>query len=345
MVTPSPPPVSQTNAYIAIPLISICAVICTISTLVLLYQAYCQNTGNERDQILSTKTKPYFNFLLFICFLASTLCEYCDLTRWIIAIKTGKGLFFTPLNQSMAIANFFHQVGAFSFYIIAMARVYDCCKTTYYPINKRLMIGYTFFIVIGSITAMYYVIIVAIQPPHDTYYFFPKYNTPAMIMLMIIDFLLNATLFILFIYKLNQLLTQRLIKDSIYSFGSIDDNGKTQCDIDLIIRYSVLFTFAIITNQLFFTANMVNHVVDGVSDHFHWIIYCFRGIENAANCVVLLLALNGNHPYYLVVCGKCHSSLVGLFTVNTENVLMNMKLHYDEMEREIETNCEQTTSK
>ena len=83
----------------------------------------------------------------------------------------------------------------------------------------------------------------------------------------------------------------------------------------------------------------------------YWSQHCtldhllFREIENTANCVVLFLVMPGNHTHYLRICKSWHQILIVLVSRGKENALRNAKLKYDEMEQDIDIDCEQTCSK
>ena len=83
----------------------------------------------------------------------------------------------------------------------------------------------------------------------------------------------------------------------------------------------------------------------GIIPGAHWMVFCFRGVENAGNCIVLVLSMNRNHRYYLRCCGKCHVCLINLFTNKTTPILMKAKSEYEEMERIVDIHCEQAIAK
>ena len=334
---------SLVAVYVSIPFISVCVVFCTLFTIALLRQL--NNPQDDRQSALHKH--GYYYHIMIVCCMSSTLCEYCDLSRWIICVAANKSLFYFPMNQIMSIATFFHQAGAMTFYIVAISRIYIYCKTSYYPVSKQMMIIYNSILCIGSITAIYYIIIVALQPAHDTSNFFRRYNTIPSIILMVIDFILNTTLLILFFYKLRQLFTSNMRRNSILSFDNMEDemNEKTETDINLIVRYCILFSIAVITNQIFFITVLVNHWDSNVRIKAHWLIFISRGIENVANCAVLFLSLNTNHGCYLCICSKCHAYLKNLFTGNTQRMLSQYAEDYELMEQEVEETCEQSIAK
>ena len=319
------------DAEISIPLISICVLICTISTVILISQIY----GTKRLERQSSrgprasKQNNTGDHLVAICVIASTLCEYGDLTRWIISYPQNKSPFFYPLNQIMTIADLFYYIACISFYSIAVSRIYYAFQGSAYEISSRVIRLYMSLIIISVLAGLWHCVVASIQPEHGQDQFFAKYGVPAIVVLMINDFLLNAGLMILFVQKLKMVFNGSLISNSISeNRSSIDAHSENFAH--LIVRHSLLFGIAIITNQVFFVALILVFWGKGeVAENIHFMVFCCRSLENTANCLVLLLGMSKNHWIYNKCCGKLHNGFTNCFIDRRKRILsmgyMNMK--------------------
>lgn len=271
--------------------------------------------------------------LIKLCIIASTLCVLCDDIRWSICAILNKSEVFYPMNQIMSFADLFYYIGALSFYTIAIYRLYISFQDTIYSIHPFIIKFFIILLVIQSLGATYYCIIVALQPKEDKNAFFLKYNSIASITLMVTDFILNVSLLLLFISKLKESLTDTLVSSSISQIGSSMDTV-SQSMVDLITRHSLLFGFAIITNQLFLGSQMVIFSNIGYAKFkYHFVIFICRSIENTANCIVLFLGLKPNRNLYFNICGKCHLLLARCFMKSTQRKVESRRTtHYQKMQ-------------
>ena len=231
-----------------------------------------------------------------ICSIGCMLNIYSDLSRFIVALAINtNNLWHDPMTQIYAHADAVYYLGAISFYIIAILRLNKVFTNTSYEINTYYLVFIYTLIFISICTAIYYCLIVAIllggNSERVMHNFF-KYDGPATILLMIIDFILNSNLMILFVYKLRQLLisTQYLSSTSM---------------IDVMTRHTILFGIAIGTNQLFFMSLVIG-IFDGT---LTWFVYIFRSTENLINIIVLYLSLSINRDVYMRFCGKLNNMM------------------------------------
>ena len=133
--------------------------------------------------------------------------------------------------------------------------------------------------------------------------------------LSICDFILNLSLFTLFIYKMKN-------KDSMEGI-EIDDDGFEFPDKfpqndgrkaiwNVMIKHSLLFGIAILMNQTWYISSIINALI--LSDTNYPLIlirsYTSRAIENAMNIVILWLVLKGNNNRYIYLCKCCHQCIL-----------------------------------
>ena len=304
------------GTHITVVISSICLIMTSIITSILLYQMYHTSQSTKESQKI-------IRILIKQCIISSTLCIYCDDIRWIICAILNRSIVFYPLNQIMSFADLLYYIGTISFYTIAIYRLYTSFKNTIYRINIWTIRFFIITIIIQSFVAMYYCIIVALQPKEEmeANSFFIAYNSWSIIILMTNDFTLNLGLLLLFISKLNHSLSDTLTANSIQQIGSSIDTISVRM-VDLITRHSLLFGLAIITNQLFFGANILLFSKIGFTSYkYHFVPFCCRSIENTANCIVLFLGLKQNRKLYFKICGKCHSSLSLCFRKSTQKTI------------------------
>ena len=296
----------------AIIVITICLIITTIISLRLWYQLSNQTSQTQKLTVM----------LIKLCVITSTLCIYCDETRYIICAIWNQSEVFYPMNQIMSLADLFYYIGGVSFYSLAIYRLYISFYDTIYSIRPCVIKFFITLIIIQALGAAYYCIIVALQPGNETdkniNNFFLKYTTISTIIMMTNDFILNLSLLCLFVAKLKESLTDTLVSSSIKQIGSTTDT-LSQNMVDLITRHLILFGVAIITNQLFLGSDIIVFSNIGLSKFkYHFIIFICRSIENMANCVVLFLGLKHNWKLYTKICGKCHLWLAGCCMKSTQ---------------------------
>eukprot|EP01084_Bolivina_argentea_P000749 1368_1 len=87
-------------------------------------------------------------------------------------------------------------------------------------------------------------------------------------------------------------------------------------------RHTVLFTLAIITNQIWYIAVIIRVYIIPSNSDMHLSNLCFRSLSNLSNCIVLFLSLGRNHKIYAHLCGCCHRKIQNCF-VNNISVHLN----------------------
>ena len=134
---------------------------------------------------------------------------------------------------------------------------------------------------------------------------------------------------ILFVAKLKRVFEGSLMSNSIYEDRSSIDSHSINF-AHLIVRHSLLFGIAILTNQIFFIALIMVFWAKGeVADNLHFIVFICRSLENTANCMVLLLGMSKNGWLYDKCCGKLHKGMANCFIGRTQKRLTMQ--HYMEL--------------
>eukprot|EP01084_Bolivina_argentea_P271709 462407_1 len=306
----------NSNLLASIIFISIFTTLCTVLSLILTYQLF----GCKQNQKFNARRTS--KMLIFLCILVSTVCQWGDLSRHIICYIQTKGLFYYPLNNIMCFADFFYYLGSVLFYIIAIYRLQVSFQSSQYSISPFIVSFVYTLIGCVFILAIYYSVIVFLTPNDvDNEYneFWIKHDIIPMIIIGAIDFILNTSLLILFITKLKQILHTRLSRFNYNLYNLMDDKNtdiQSQDVIKLIIRHSLLFGLAIITNQIWYIA-VVTRRKKGLSD------FCFRALENAANCIVLFLGLKQNSKLYFCLCGCFHQLMQKCFLYQMKGKMDN----------------------
>lgn len=294
--------------------ISLCAIICTIISLILIYQLLCDKSlniyGRKKKNVMPLSSK----LLVITCISASTLQTWGDLIRHLICFIVNRNIYYYPLNNYMCIADLFYFTATLSFYIIAISRVYITFKTTTYSLNNFVLLLFGFLIFLSFILSIYYVIIVALSPNPATH-FFDTYDLPIVYIMMGLDCTLNTSLLILFIWKLRDVLSMKLVNFGIVRVtgSELASHGVYEEDnifrlFTLITRHTLLFGIAIITNQMWSIGLIL---ADGIYHNKHYpnpfTIFCFRSLESTANCIALLLSFKTNEGLYIKCCKCCHN--------------------------------------
>eukprot|EP01084_Bolivina_argentea_P023302 43452_1 len=309
--------------YASIPSIAICGIIATLVGCILYYELLCGSLDNM---------KTLYRNCFIICTLGCVGCIYSDLVHHIYCFATNTFLYGQLVDDIFALSDVLYYIGALSFYLIAIQRIHITFGDSAYSVSDNILIFLLFLIALAGITAIYYTVRVTMMT--DEHYFF-TYNTVPTIILMIIDMLLNSILLFIFISKMKTVMVnsekwqidltqmrntvvstsisptnvsptlsptmspERSVVDSYfaeYKFTKISKNL-----IDVIVRHTLLFSVAIITNQLFFIALVISFL----STNETWYLFVFRSIENLTNVMVLFLSIGKNKKIYYFVCKYC----------------------------------------
>ena len=206
------------KAEISIPFISICTIICILCCTILFYQTYCLKRAPR-----SSATPNAGDHLVTICVISCTLCTISDLTRWIIGTASHKGIFSSPLNQIMTIADGFYYIACICFYSIAVSRIYYAFKDSFYEISSRLIKFFIILISISGIAGLWHIIMASIQPKNGSQDFFQIYGIPAIIVLSINDFILNTGLISIRSLSIF-MISLKCINLHIFGFTAFDGN-------------------------------------------------------------------------------------------------------------------------
>lgn len=116
-------------------LIGVCALICTLISIMLICQLFRGNNRNRRRIQQQKSVNKLSKLLVFACVLVSTLCEWSDLVRHIICYVQNKNLFYYPLNNIMCFADFLYYLGNVLFYTIAISRLHISFYGSRYAIS------------------------------------------------------------------------------------------------------------------------------------------------------------------------------------------------------------------
>ena len=193
-----------------------------------------------------------------------------------------------------------------AFYIIFIARVNITFIDTAYELNKYLLIVLKILIFIAIILCIGYISILII---YKNAFLINKYFA---ISLISIEFILDISLSIIFIYKLFQVIISLNDEDQ---YNSNDLNKKTINQsstlsiLNVIVRHCLLFIFVIIANLLFLMSyGIAIFFMNNLAENFKWgsTIYVIRSFDNLCMIIALFLNLNINHSLYDVICKICH---------------------------------------
>ena len=163
---------------------------------------------------------------------------------------------------------------------------------------------------------VYYAVIVYLTPNDNVSEynaFWVRHDAPALIAICGIDLVLNTSLLFIFVCKLKQILQLKYnIDPSVYSaLVSHKGEGSQPHELlKLMTRHTILFGIAIITNQIWSISVLLqlNRNINLIVSNF-----CFRALENTANCMVLFLSLKANEKWYLWLCRICHTQIQNCF--------------------------------
>eukprot|EP01084_Bolivina_argentea_P279122 477140_1 len=312
---------STLDWLLSIMFLGFCALLCSLVVTLLMSQVF-----NDKQQVPQKAVDRISKLFLISCAIVSSLDVFADLSRHIYCYGFEKDLYSYPINNIMGSADWLYYFGSVLFYLIAISRLQISFYSTQYSINCRIVSFFYTLIAATFILGTFYSIIVFISPPspandYTHRNFWSTYDTIPMIMLGIIDFILNTCLLILFISKLNELTSSNVLHCDVNTLKNRNtDIFKTLSKLYMIMtRHSILFTFAIIANQIWYIAVLIQLNFDNV--RYGMTTFCFRALGNTVNCIVLFLSFKSNVGIYLCICGCCHRGIQKCFIKNLKSKL------------------------
>lgn len=127
----------------------------------------------------------------------------------------------------------------------------------------------------------------------------------------VIDYVLNIILFSLFVRKLGQLVSLRLLLDANNSgndSASILDHVTISRLLHVITKQTLLGISVTVINQSFATSAVIAEYNGSMTANEYAIIYLVRGGEGAMISFLMYLGLFINNDEYTRICGSCHDS-------------------------------------
>ena len=298
--------VSPTGFYVGITWLTVYGIIATVTTIAIIYQLLHSHQNKP--------TKKSIKIAHIICCISCTLPIWIDLSRFLLCLLTKVQTLWTGNNESpYTTSDIFYYIGSISFYIIAILKVYFSFKGSAFEIKPIQLIIVICFITLSMIVSIYYCVWIAAWDyiPNADAHLFNTYESPAIYTLMVFDFCLNFGLLSFFLYKLYQVIKLQLSN----SETSLIDNQHANRFIDVMIKHSLLFGIAIISNQLWF----IGLIFMLTTGKFQWYIFIFRGTECLVNVIALFLNLKYNKDIYMKLCFACHNGMQFLFIKSIHN--------------------------
>ena len=118
-----------------------------------------------------------------------------------------------------------------------------------------------------------------------------------LVILVANDFMLNLIILIIFVVKMKR--TIRNIDPSLSSLAQKNVNIMT----DSVVKHSLLFGMAVITNQMFITLLLWRRYDQSVNTNW---VDMSQVFEVIVDVIALWLILRGNRNKYICLCGCCH---------------------------------------
>ena len=249
--------------------------------------------------------------LTLITMLSYTLCSMGDLFQILYIYSAGLESNDWSAFQSHIAGgkDIIYYTGNIAFFLLLLTRI----KTSF-QVSKCIMIYLFIILLISAIFSGIWCCIYFIKLSPSKQF---SYTVMTSYPLSIIDFILNLSLFIIFIYKIKH-------KDSMEGFDidtiSGDDiescfnqSGK-KAVWNVMIKHCVLFGIALISNQSWYIANIITiskPLSSEISTNEMLIItFTIRAIENMINIVILWLILRVNNNKYICLCKCWHKCIL-----------------------------------
>eukprot|EP01084_Bolivina_argentea_P003010 5621_1 len=290
---------------VCISLMSCCSAIDIIFLLVTIYQLLIKK--------YSVTIRNSFKTLTIITILAYTLCTIGDIIACVLRYKYYLSFNILVSCEAYLAAgkDIIYYYGNVTFFLLIFMRI-----QTSFQLSKFIMGYLSLLLIISMLSSIAWCGIIFVTANNSdklaTYLLYPWYP------LTISDFLLNFSLFILFIHKIKN-------KDSMEGLEIADDitimkkesdlidyNNDKKIILNVMIKHCVLFGIALISNQSWYIVNFAGPVLIKASSLSKGFIreYTARSIENLINIVILWLVLQINNEKYVKVCGCWHECIL-----------------------------------
>ena len=315
------------EAYsICIPLICLC-LSADVSLLgVTIYQLYIQNNYITMNNS--------FKILTLIIMISFTLCTLGDIIHLMIRYHFNLTSHrWNPSDAYLAgIKDILYYIGNVVFFILLFRRI----KTSF-QLSKCIMCCLTILLAIFIIFCFIYCYIILSfvgQSGSKVEQYWANASYPV----SFTDFLLDACLFILFIYKIrnrHSIEGIEIADDIIMSRQSIDQYNNKKSIWNVMIKHCVLFGVALFLNQSWYIIN----VLDNSDITLSWALvrgYSVRAVENVVNIFILWLVLKVNNHRYIWLC-KCWHKCILRFCMKEDPDIIREGFVVDDKEQSLIT--------
>ena len=208
-------------------------------------------------------------------------------------------------------ADIFYFITSLTLYITLVHRLYITFNHSMYQISNHFLWLIACFIAVQALVMIAFILEIVLFNCEPTIWC--KVEGYLSVCIAINDYILNAALFVLFIWRLRQLIALRMR----YNFGHINLDRKSVVNrdrqtirlLDVITKQSIIRISLTFVNQMFASVNFVVFMLPpGDWNTYLCIVYLVRGAEGVFACVLLYLGLSINDEEYKRICGSCHGA-------------------------------------
>eukprot|EP01084_Bolivina_argentea_P199710 341678_1 len=312
----------KTHQLVSIVWLSIFTVIMASIAVSFIYKIFISKTTNGPKA-------PFFKYSSIICvgfFFCATIGDLIHITQAYnnndMSSSTSK------YGNAMVFADSSYFMGSLTLYIFIIGKLHLSFRDTLYKVSKKYIA--LLLILILTLFTMQITYLIAVHE-YSAQTFLDvslKYVT----VIIIIDFTIDIGVLLLFIYKLQQILLGSVDIGNFhkYSYSDVPSNSNpshtvqfvritvTSHDfntnqkklISLITKQSVLGTFIILFNSMFYFKVLIDRYT--VSHSFPVDIafqtsYCLRAVENVVVTFMLYLNFSFSEKIYQRLCICCHN--------------------------------------
>ena len=192
------------------------------------------------------------------------------------------------------------------FYIIALRKIYEIFSNTIYEINKKtvsiiaILIIFQILFFLWCLIVAFYESFIETNANKSTFSQFELWHNLPILAMIIITFIVNSHLIILYITKLRKIIS-----------------NDSQNMIDIMIKHTILFGFAIFCNELYYITLILNqfifktnniHSIQQIS--YPWYIFIARTLQNMSIIITLYLSFKSHHKIYTKLCTRIHKFIM-----------------------------------
>ncbi len=304
------------NLYITgISVMAICCTITMIFVSITIYQLYCKSVA----VFISNHSK----LLTVITMITYTLCSLGDMAHMILRFINHLTTTSHNYPYLVTIKSGFYYVGNGAFFMLLLMRIKKS-----FQLSKCIMYYLSLLWILSVTCSMGFLIITFVAALDESSMNDDIYYQTSLYFVVVADFILSFSLFVLFIYKIKYKESMEGLEvadDVSLISGASNDNLEIKdkrAVLNVMIKHCVLFGIALVINEAFYVILFIWNFDKLFQNYSADILlgYTGRTIENVFNVIILWLLIKINNDKYVFLCKCWHICILRYCIKDKSNV-------------------------